>query len=247
MGSGPSELAPQRRLRHIGRVATQRRNNRVDRSRHRRALWSCICLGAVIVAATALGDETGAIATASPAAQAIADKMRSIETLQVRMRQEKELQVLAETVKTEGTLTFARPRRLAIDLKGEAGATLIIDGDTMITVYKTLKRTERTSLSKDPRARAVAEHLFLLLEAEPKALAAVYDVTVLEEKPLTIRLVPRSDALAGILARVEARFDGRGFVDRLILFEKNGDLTRWEFDTPRINEPVPNSAFEPTS
>ena len=199
---------------------------------------------ALLLGATA-GDAPPA--SVSPAVAAIADKMRGIQSLQVRMRQTKTLAVLAETVVSEGTLTFARPRRLAIDLQGEGGTTLIIDGDAMVTVYKALGTTERTSLSKDPRGRAVAEHLFLLLDADPKALAAVYDVAVLTEKPLRIRLTPRADALRKMLAKVEARFDALGFVDELVLSEKNGDQTRWQFDSPRVNEAVPESVFGPAT
>jgi outer membrane lipoprotein-sorting protein len=184
-------------------------------------------------------------ASVSPAVQAIADKMRGIQSLQVRMRQTKTLSVLAETVTSDGTLTFVRPRRLVIDLAGEAGTTLIIDGDAMTTVFKALGATERTSLSKDPRGRVVAEHLFLLLDLEPKALAAVHEVAVLSEKPLKIRLTPRPETLARILNKIEARFDVLGFVDELTIFERNGDQTRWQFDSARVNQAIPESVFRP--
>ena len=207
---------------------------------------SIICtLGLLLSPGEALADPDPATRPKlSPAIALVAEKMRAIKTLQVELREEKELKVLAEKVQARGTLVFARPRRLAIDLQGEGGTTLVIDGNTMPTVYKALKRTERVDLAKDPRARAVAEHLFLLLEAEPEALAAIYDLAVLEEKPLTMVLTPRPEALAKILRKVEARFDERGFVDRLALFEQNGDVTRWNFSAPHINEPVSESAFE---
>ena len=163
-------LAPERRHRQIERV-TRSLTSRFGSYRRRHAPGVPVGLCAIAVCGAALAAEP--VPAVAPALQAVADKMRAIRTLQVRMRQEKEIRVLAETVKSTGTLTFARPRRLAIDLQGEGGTKLVIDGDAMITVYKALGRTERTSLSKDPRARAVAEHLFLLLEAEPKALAAV--------------------------------------------------------------------------
>jgi len=181
--------------------------------------------------------------TVNPELAAISREMRAIFTLSAHMHQTKTLSVLDEVVESDGTLVFARPRRLAMDLAGEGGNTLIIDGDTMTMVYKALSNTERTLLSRDPRARAVAEHLFLLLEANPEALAPLYSLDVQHKAPLKIRLTPKAEALARILSFVDATFDKRGFVTELLLEETNGDTTRWTFDNPKINQPVSDNAF----
>ncbi|MBI5509350.1 MAG: outer membrane lipoprotein carrier protein LolA [Deltaproteobacteria bacterium] len=194
------------------------------------------------VAAAPAIEEVAPPAVPAPLAL-IARKMQEIKSLTAHLRQTKEIKILAEVAQSEGTLTFVRPRRLAIDLEGPGGTTMVIDGDQMTLVFKAVRRTERKSLAKDPRARAVAEHLFLLLEAEPQALQQTYDLKVVSDKPLAVRLVPRAAVLAKILRQVQARFDPRGFVDLLVVEETNGDVTRWQFEDTHINPPVPETAF----
>jgi len=179
-----------------------------------------------------------------PELAAIASKMQQIQTLQVTMHQKKEMKIFGEVLESTGTLVFARPRRLAMDLTGPGGNTLIVDGDQMIMHYKALKKTERMSLSGDPRAKAVAEHLFLLLDAEPRALLGVYDITIENKKPLIIRLVPKAEALRRLIAHVDTRFDARGFVDELVMHEPGGDTTRWLFADPVLNEKIPEARFK---
>jgi outer membrane lipoprotein-sorting protein len=181
--------------------------------------------------------------TIPPELTAMADRMHAVRTLSARVRQEKELSALAEVVVNDGRFAFERPRRLAMDLEGPGGTRLVIDGDTMVMQYKTVGRSERTELSRDPRARAVAEHLFLLLDADPASLAKVYGLTVLEHRPLRIRLTPLAEALAKILAHVDADLDERGFVSTLTIVEANGDRTVWRFESPVVNEPIPAERF----
>src|SRR5690606_24127919 len=121
--------------------------------------------------------------------------MAKVGTLQVNMRQQKEMSVFGEMLEAEGRLVMARPRQLMMDLSGPGGTRLVVKGNAMTIHYKALNKTERFDLSKDPRARAIADHLFLLLEADPEALQATYSVEVSSEKPLTIRLVPKPDTL----------------------------------------------------
>lgn len=202
-----------------------------------------LAAAAAILFLSAGGQSAGEPADLPAELQAIAVRMRTIQSLEVRMHQEKEMAAFGEVLKAEGKLVFARPRRLLMDLDGPGGTTLVINGDTMSTRYKALNKTEHKNLSRDPRARAVAEHLFLLLDADPEALSAVYRLQVLTTSPLKVRLVPKPEALARIIAHVDAKFDARGFVDELTLYESGGDTTRWRFDTPRINFAVDASRF----
>ncbi len=174
---------------------------------------------------------------------ALATKMRQVRSLTAVLSQEKELAALAEVVRTQGTFAFERPRRLAMDLFGPGGTRLVIDGDRMAITYKGLGKTERKSLASDPQARAIAEHLFLLLEADAEALAKVYDVAIVGRKPLVIELTPLHPALARLLRKVEATVDERGFVSQLTLTEANGDSTRWRFSSPAFNKPIPPERF----
>jgi len=173
----------------------------------------------------------------------MAAKMKQVQTLSVAMHQEKTLLAFGDTLQADGRLVFARPRRLWMDLTGPGGTTLAINDAQMAVHYKTLDKTEHHDLRRDPRAKAVAEHLFLLLDADPVALAAVYAVSLLKSQPLTVRLVPLAPALHDVISSVEAQIDANGFVSRLELLEANGDKTVWRFSAPVINQPVADSLF----
>jgi len=179
-----------------------------------------------------------------PAAlEAVAAKMRTLISLQVDMRQEKEMAIFGETLRSRGTLVLARPRRLAMDLDGAGGSTLVIDGDRMAMHYKALDKTERFDLTKDPRAKAIADHLFLLLDADAAGLQETYALEVAATEPLQITLTPKPEALRRIIAQVTLRFDRNHFVDKLIIQEAGGDRTIWWFDDPVVDRPIDPERF----
>lgn len=174
----------------------------------------------------------------------LAKAMQQVRTLQASMRQEKEMAVFGETIVSRGRLAFVRPRMLWMDIDNPGGSTLIVNGDQMVMHYKGLGTTERFDLRRDPRAKAVAEHLFLLLEADLGELGRIYTLTVQQEKPLRFSLTPRAEALARIISRIDARTNGRGLVSRLDLIESGGDVTRWSFDEQVVNAEIDSSRFQ---
>lgn len=175
--------------------------------------------------------------------RAIADQARNVHTLRARMLQEKQLAVLGEVIRSSGTFLFERPRRLRMDLGGEDGTVLIIDGDRMVTHYKGLGKTERLRLSSDERASRIVDHLFLILEGDPIALGEVYDLEVRGREPLQIRLTPKSGSLAKAIRHVDAELDRRGFVAAITVSETNGDRTTWRFVDAVVNARLPASSF----
>ena len=72
----------------------------------------------------------------------LAAKMRSITTLQANVKQEKELAAFGDVMRAQGSLVFARPKKLVMDLSGAGGTTMILTGDQLVMHYKALGRTE---------------------------------------------------------------------------------------------------------
>ena len=147
-------------------------------------------------------------------------------------------------MESRGTLWLSRPRRLKMDLTGPGGSTLVINGNQMAMHFKALDKTERFDLARDPRAKAIADHLFLLLDADPTGLRQTYDLQVKGTAPLRLELVPKPEALRKIIAGVDIQFDKRGFVDELRMREGNGDITTWIFDDPVINQDIDPAEFQ---
>ena len=125
----------------------------------------------------------------------------------------------------------------------EWGTILIINGDEMILHYKALKKTERHQLSRDIRSKAIAEHLFLLLDANPESLSKTYTIKVVQASPLKIQLTPKAEALRKLIATIDAEISNRGYVAQLVLNESNGDKTRWRFTNPVLNTPLDGALF----
>jgi outer membrane lipoprotein-sorting protein len=130
-----------------------------------------------------------------------------------------------------------------MDLSGPGGTILIINGDEMILHYKALKKTERHQLSRDIRSKAIAEHLFLLLDANPESLSKTYTIKVVQASPLKIQLTPKAEALRKLIATIDAEISNRGYVAQLVLNESNGDKTRWRFTDPVLNTPLDGALF----
>ncbi|MCK5689521.1 outer-membrane lipoprotein carrier protein LolA [Myxococcota bacterium] len=179
----------------------------------------------------------------------IAKVMHSVQSLQAHMEQEKELSIFGEVLKSSGTLSFSRPGKLRMELTGDGGHTLVINDDEVAIHYKSLGKTERKKLATDPQAKAIAEHLFMLLDADPKALDKVYAISIIptvsdkQSKTTAIILKPKAEALAAIINRVEVEFNAQSFVKTLTIFERSGDLTRWLLSKQRSNIKLSQELF----
>lgn len=169
--------------------------------------------------------------------------LQSVQSLSATMHQEKELSLFGDVLKSSGHFAFQRPKKLRMDLSGPGGTILIINGDEMILHYKALKKTERHQLSRDIRSKAIAEHLFLLLDANPESLAKTYTIKIVQSVPLRVQLIPKAEALRKLIATIDAEISSQGYVSQLVLNESNGDKTRWRFTEPVLNTPINGDLF----
>jgi hypothetical protein len=73
-----------------------------------------------------------------------------------------------------------------------------------------------------------------------------YQVTVLEEEPISLEFVPRETAIAGeVIDRVTVVFHrDEHYIRQIEIFEKRGDRTLLTFVNTLLNAPIPPSAWK---
>jgi outer membrane lipoprotein-sorting protein len=99
-------------------------------------------------------------------------------------------------------------------------------------------------LARDPILSVIVDQMLAWSTMDAGKLEASFTLAVLETAPLTLELLPRARQLAAVLQRVQVTFDqGDTHLQKIVLFEPDGDTTRIRFLNVRVNEDVSTGLF----
>lgn len=168
----------------------------------------------------------------------------AVKTLSGDFVQEKHLSVFREVMVSKGRFFFQKPDRLRWELLTPVKSGFVITGAKGKRWNELTGRSEAFSAEKDPVMKIVAEQLFAWAGANFALVEKQYRVTVLEEKPVSLRLEPASPEMANYLEYLKIDFspDDR-HVQRVEVHEKGGDFTRIQFAHSVVNGPLAADLF----
>ncbi len=169
-----------------------------------------------------------AVGQSAPTIDALFENFRSISGMELRFREEKRIALMRVPSVSEGTLHYARPRRLIRRVMSPSASVVLIDGDQL--AMSEGGRVERIDLSSQPLVRSFVDTFSQLLAGERAWIERTYQVTYSpgEAGRWTMTLAPKSEPLNRFLR--EIRFEGHGVaLDRMIMSEVNGDITTTTF------------------
>ena len=188
------------------------------------SVWIVTC--SVAFAMSALGQETSAT-PAPPTAEALLQAFRSMPGLSAHFVEEKRLALLTRPVRTEGTIVFAPPDRLARRVTAPtASVALIRNGE--LTLASSEGR-ETIQLNGNEVVGAFVDTFRHVLAGELDDLAEIYVLRYEADGPhWHLRLTPRSAPLRRFLDHLELVGVGRGLT-RMVMVERSGDTTTTTF------------------
>ena len=193
------------------------------------AIWIC-------TAATLMAEQS------SPVAQrllALKDSLSDITSISGHFGQSKKLDFLNEPVISKGRFHFARPGYLKWEYTEPAPSGLIIENNQVQAWTGPPEAKTKQPEAMAEAARLVAGQVMIWMAMEPEAIMAMYDVSITNDKPLILKVVPKRKNARKFIRQLEVEFNpDERTVRRVVLFEPESRTTL-TFDKVLLNRPRP--------
>jgi outer membrane lipoprotein-sorting protein len=199
----------------------------------RRAFLALVAVAAVGMAGSAVPAPESESRASDPI-----DSIDSLESLMLALAQtdsmrahyteQKHLALMREPLESEGVIVFVQPNRFARHTTRPGRASLVIQGDDLVTSDETGE--DRMDLSQSDVAQQLVGSLVDVLRGDQTALEANYQVAFEADRGgWSLRLSPRSSQVARFVERIDIR-GAAAEVASMTVREPNGDRTVTRFD-----------------
>lgn len=184
--------------------------------------------GAALVQGSAGADARAPTAATAPTSDMTRAELlagfRAMPGLFARYKEEKTMALLVAPLRSEGTLHFVRPHRLARHQTGPSKASVVVDGDTLRFGDDHGERA--IDLAQNPVVRLFVETFARVLAGDEKALEAIYTVqfTPGPGRTWALRLAPKDPRMARLVESIELRGKETA-LQSMVIAEVGGDRT----------------------
>ena len=180
--------------------------------------------------------------------QRLSREFSTIQTVQTRFVEKKQIRILQQEMELVGTLAIEKPGRLAWRIEKPLACTLIISNGNVRQWDEDSQDVQRFSSKKNPIFAMVLDQMQNWFSGNFISLQSDYDVSVTQELPLILEFRPKADSPnARVIQRVwvTIREDLR-YVQAISIEDVSGDLTAITFMDTVLNEAVPSEVWKVT-
>lgn len=175
--------------------------------------------------------------------QRLAAAAQQVQTLQSDFVQEKYLSMFEEQLISTGKFYYQKPDQLRWELIEPVGSGFAITGDTGQRWHERIEGSEAFKLDQDPAMSLIAQQLFAWAKADLNWLEQNYHISVVNEKPIQLKLIP-VEAAGQFLSHLIITFnDSDRYVVAVEIHESDGDSTRINFNNSVVNTQIDNTIF----
>jgi outer membrane lipoprotein-sorting protein len=168
----------------------------------------------------------------------------SVQTLAGEFTQEKHLEILKNSPISKGKFFFKNPDCLRWEVYEPTSMGFIVNGDKGKRWKGQAGPMQAFDLKKEPVIQIITEQVFAWARADFDRLEAGYDITVLEENPVTLKLVPLSVTEKKYIDHIKLVFSStENYVTTIEIHEAGGDYTQINFIDMTINKPIQEDIF----
>lgn len=168
----------------------------------------------------------------------------TVQTLSSDFSQEKHLSMLKEPLISIGKFAYEKPDRLYWEIIKPSPAGFVVQGGQARRWGSDPRVTETLEIDQDPMVRAIVGQVFAWARADFPWLEKRYRITVMEEAPFLLKLIPLSSQEKKFLNHITIAFsEDWTHVRSVEIHEKGGDFTRIRFLKPLLNPSLPKDLF----
>ena len=174
----------------------------------------------------------------------ISGAISEVQTIASEFTQEKHSSIFEDILISKGMFYYENPDRLRWELTAPRVYGFSVNGD-MAKRWKGKKLYEQDfDLNSDPMMKVFIDMLFYITSADFDELDKSYIITVLEEKPAVLKLIPSSKGWKKYLGHLMLFFSiGDSPLHTVEIHEPDGDFTRIRFENTIINQPIQPDMF----
>jgi len=168
---------------------------------------------------------------------------RGVDSVSARFIQERSLAAFKRVLVSHGRFAFKRPRLLRWETTDPVAAGFVVNGSGGRRWNETTGQREEFS-GDDPLANAVAAQVMAWATADFSLLREQYEIALLAEEPVALRLVPRSAKARRFIEAMEVSFaPDRRSVRQVTMREGGGDRTTITFSGVEVNPTLAEGLF----
>jgi outer membrane lipoprotein-sorting protein len=164
-----------------------------------------------------------------------------LQSIQADFIQEKHLKILVRPLVSTGTFTFQAPQSLRWEYRTPVPSILLMAGGK---VKKFIERDGQLEEDKGMRLDSMQVMLSQISNWLDGRFSDndMFSVSFSGER--TVLLIPREQALAGLISKIELKLaDRKGLLDGVTIFEGPDSYTKMTFKNAVLNKEIPVSVF----
>jgi outer membrane lipoprotein-sorting protein len=174
----------------------------------------------------------------------IAAGASAVQTLSSDFSQERHLSMLKEPLVSTGRFAYEKPDRLYWETLKPEPMGFVVQGDKAKRWSGDPGKAETLEVNQEFMIRAIVEQVFAWARADFAWLEKRYRISVREESPFLLKLIPLSFQEKKFLAYITITFSEDWTYVRLVeLREKGGDFMRLRFMNTLLNPALPKDLF----
>ena len=166
-----------------------------------------------------------------------------IQTISSKFIQKKHLAMFEKTLRSQGKFYYQSPDCLRWEYTSPYEQGFALCGESGLE-WNEISGEKEINTAGNPLWRTLAEQLIAWSRLDVDRLREKYEIAVRKKSPLVLELVPRTEAMRGVISRLVLHLDEkRGVIREISFFEPDGDNTRIEFKDTQTNVSLPEGIF----
>lgn len=166
-----------------------------------------------------------------------------IQTISSKFIQKKHLAMFEKTLRSQGKFYYQSPDCLRWEYTSPYEQGFALCGESGLE-WNEISGEKEINTAGNPLWRTLAEQLIAWSRLDVDRLRGKYEIAVREKSPLVLELVPRTEAMRGVISRLVLHMaEKRGVIREISFFEPDGDNTRIEFKDTQTNVSLPEGIF----
>ncbi len=161
----------------------------------------------------------------------------TVQTISAEFIQEKHLEILKNASISKGRFFYQNPDRLRWEVYEPVSMGFIINGNKGKRWKDRSDDIQSFDLKNEPIIQIISDQVFAWAMADFKRLEAGYDITVLEDSPAVLKLIPFSATEKKYLEYIKLTFSTmEDYVTTIEIHEAGGDYTQINFTDIAVNK-----------
>jgi outer membrane lipoprotein-sorting protein len=169
-----------------------------------------------------------------------------IKTLSADFLQTKRLSLFKDPIVSRGKIYLKKPGLFAWRSIAPIKYNMVIKGMAITQWDEDSKTVQKISFNSNPAFSTAIDQMKLWFYGNYSKLSDDYDISVVAEKPLTFKFVPRKDFFtAKVIDSMNVIFNaGKTYLRKISIAEKSGDTMEIDFSGVAINPKLEERIWE---